>query len=56
MLTLEWENKRRRAETYVEIAIHENVLILNITVGDALTVEVMDNFDRLREYETRLRL
>jgi hypothetical protein len=52
---LEWETKRRRAGTYVEIAIHENVLILNVTVGDALTVEIVDSFDRLREYETRLR-
>jgi len=53
---LEWENKRRRAETYVEIAVHENVLILDVTVGDALTVEVVDSFDRLPEYETRLGL
>jgi hypothetical protein len=45
-----------RAKTYVEIVIYENVLILYVTVGDALTVEVVDSVDNLGEYKTRLTL
>jgi hypothetical protein len=43
-------------KTYVEIVIYENVFILYVAVGDALTVEVVDSFDNLGEYKTRLAL
>lgn len=58
MLTLEWEKKMRTrgAKTYVEVAIDEDVFILDITVRDALTVKVVDGFDDLSEYETSLAL
>jgi hypothetical protein len=46
--------RRERAKTYVEIIIYENVFILYIAVGDALTVEVVDSFHNLGEYKTCL--
>jgi hypothetical protein len=58
VLTLEWEKiaGARGTKTYVEIAIDEDVFVLDITVRDALTVEVVDGFDDLSEYETGLTL
>ena len=56
----ECEEKNRRArgatKTYVEIAIDEDVFVLDITVRDALTVEVVDGVDNLSEHETSLPL
>ena len=43
-------------KAYVEIAIDEDVFVLDIAVRDALTVEVVDGFDDLSEHETRLSL
>ena len=40
--------------THVEVAVHEYVLILDITVCDTLTVEVVNGFDDLREYKSCL--
>ena len=40
--------------THVEVAVYEDVLILDIAVSDTLTVEVVDGFDDLREYKTCL--
>jgi hypothetical protein len=48
--------RTRGAKTYVEVAIDEDVFILDITVRDALTVKVVDGFDDLSEYETSLAL
>jgi hypothetical protein len=42
--------------THVEVAVYEDVLILDIAVCDTLTVEVVDGFDDLREYKTCLAL
>jgi hypothetical protein len=60
---LEWEKKReggghevKSEKAYVEIAIDEDVFVLDIAVRDALTVEVVDGFDHLSEHETRLTL
>ena len=40
--------------THVEVAVHKDVLILDITVCDTLPVEVVDGFDDLREYKSCL--
>lgn len=40
--------------THVEVTVYQNVLVLDITVCDTLTVEVVDGFDDLREYKSCL--
>ena len=45
-----------RVMTHVEVAVHENVLILDIAVRDTLTIEVVNGFNDLREYKSCLAL
>lgn len=40
--------------THIKVAVNKNVLVLDITVRDTLTVEVVDGFDDLSEYKSCL--
>jgi hypothetical protein len=40
--------------THVEVTVYQDVLVLDITVCDTLTVEVVDSFDNLCEHKSCL--
>ena len=42
--------------THVEVVVYKDVLILDITMCDTMTVEVVNGFDDLREYKSCLAL
>lgn len=39
---------------YLQISIHDEVLVLDVAMSDALAVQIVDGLDHLREDVTRL--